>query len=149
MEHCPECGADGSDGQTCADHFNTLGFWEMDHGLLEVHHLLVLCFHLQHPSRYSPDGLAAAKKLLVIFLEEEQTPQGVRKRLGKTVDSSQRRYKITGTPDSYGRYAHPVPWKLTVADVVRAGMDQYYDSVRAWADSILTALRASENLGEG
>jgi hypothetical protein len=35
---------------------------------------------------------------------------------------------------------------MTTADVIAAGMDNYYNSVRAWARSILEALKASENL---
>jgi hypothetical protein len=44
-------------------------FWEnerLDLGV--VHHLLVLCFHLQHHRRYSPEGLRWAMKMLADIL---------------------------------------------------------------------------------
>ncbi len=144
--HCPECGAAWPDGQTCVDAFHTLGFWEMDGGLLDVHHLMVLCYHLQHPSLYSPEGLASAMRLLAEFVDGGVTPQAVRRRNAKSLDSGARRHKIKGTPASHGAYAHPVAWSMTVADVVAAGMDRYYDSIRAWARSVLESLGEAGNL---
>jgi hypothetical protein len=49
-------------------------------------------------------------------------------------------------PDAHGAYAHPVAWTMTAADVVAAGLDAYDASVRAWAESVLAALRHSCNL---
>jgi hypothetical protein len=143
---CAECGADWSDGQTCTGHFHRMGFWELDHQLYDVHHLMVLCYHLQHPSLYAPDGLAGAKKLLVAFVEEGVTPQAMRQRIRKAVDSGVRGYKIKGTPDSCGAYAQPPEWEMVAADVVRAGISSYYASVRKWAELTLKALRESGNL---
>jgi hypothetical protein len=146
MRHCPECGADWSKGLTCTDHFHLMGFWELENQLYDVHHLMVLCDHLQHPSLYSPEGLRYAERLLVLFLEEGLTPQQVRKRTGKAVDSGTRPYKIKGTPAAYGTYVHPIHWTMTVADVTGAGPENYYARVRAWADSVLKSLRESGNL---
>jgi hypothetical protein len=43
----PQCGADCSDGQTCTDFFHLMGIGELDNQLFDVHHLMVLCYHLQ------------------------------------------------------------------------------------------------------
>lgn len=143
---CPECGADWSDGLNCTDHFHQMLFWEWEHRLQDVHHLMVLCYHLQHPSLYSPEGLDGAKEALVQFVERGVAPEAWRKQISEAVDSGNRTTKIAGTPDAHGEYAHPVAWTMTAADVVRAGAAQYYASVQAWAESILAALRESNNL---
>jgi hypothetical protein len=145
---CPACGADWTDGQTCTDHFHLMSAWELDNQLYDVHHLMVLCYHLQHPGLYSPEGLTLAKKLLMEFLEDGIEPQGMRRHIGKTFDSGKRDYRIKGTPDSRGTYEHPVRWEMVAADVTRAGIDHYYASVRRWAESILKSLRETGNLDE-
>jgi hypothetical protein len=122
--------------------------WDFEHPEYgrAVHHLTVLCFHLQHPSRYSPQGLAAAQGLLVDFLERGVSPQDARRRDRTALNSRNRTWKIAGTPQSRGAYAHPVPWTMTAGDVTANGITSYPDSVRSWAASILRTLRASGNL---
>ena len=96
---CPECGAVWHDEKTCQDHFHQMLFWEAEHPSYgEVHHLMVLCYHLQHPSLYSPEGLGAAKHLLAEFLERGATTDDVRKRQRAELDSSKRTWKIKGRP---------------------------------------------------
>ncbi len=102
---CPECGAVWGDGQSCTDAFHQMLAWEFEHQLLDVHHLLVLCYHLQHPSLYSPEGLAFGKQLLVQFLEDKVTPQAMRRAMRPVVDSGVRDFKITGTPAAHGAHA--------------------------------------------
>ena len=62
--------------RSCVDDFNELLAWEADNPAYaqEVHHLTVLCYHLQRPSLYSPEGLAGAKGLLVDFVEGGLSP---------------------------------------------------------------------------
>jgi hypothetical protein len=145
---CPECGAVWTEGQTCQDYFYQMGYWENEYpAILEVHHLMVLSYYLQHPSLYSPAGLNGAKGLLVDFVERGLTPQQVRQRDRVKLDSGNRTYKIKATPESRGSYANPVPWTMTAADIVAGGVDRYCDNVRAWARSIYEALEASGNLG--
>ena len=119
MTHkCPECGTAWSDGKTCQDHFHQMLFWEAENpGYGEVHHLMVLCYHLQHPSLYSPRGLSAARRLLVEFLEQGETPDEVRKRNCASVDSGKRKWKIKGTAASHGSYDLSVQWTMMAADV--------------------------------
>lgn len=145
---CPECGAAWADGQACQEYFHQMLFWENEDPVNgEVHHLMVLAYHLQHPSLYAPDGLKAAKGLLVDFLEKGLTTEDVRKRDRDVVDSGKRGWKIKATATSQGSYDHPVTWTMTAGDVVAAGIAKYRESVRAWAQSIYEALKESGNLG--
>ncbi len=141
---CPECGASWANGQTCEDFFHQMLFWEAEHPAYgaEVHHLTVLCYHLQHPSLYSPAGLSEARQLLLDFVERGTSPVEVRLRNRGRVDSSRRDWKITGTADSHGSYDPPIHWTMTVADVVAGGSEHYCDNVRVWASLIDKALKA-------
>ncbi len=145
---CAECGAILLDEKSCEDHFHQMGIWEFENPSVipEVHHLMVLCYHLQHPSRYSPEGLRGAKSLLVDFLERGVTPSDVRRRDRSKLDSGNRKFKIRGTPSSYSAYEHPVQWNMTATDVTASGADNYSASVKKWARSVLDDLRLSGNL---
>ncbi len=86
-EHCPECGALWRDGVTCADHFHQMLFWENeDSANWAVHHLTVLCYHLQHPSLYAPDGLEHATGLLIKFVDEGVDPRVLRVQMRDEVE---------------------------------------------------------------
>lgn len=144
---CLECGAFVPEGNTCQDYFSQMLAWENErpeNG--QVHHLTVLCYYMQHPSLYSPDGLREAKQLLVEFVEKGVSPQEMRRRNRDRVDSGERKWKIKATAESKGAYLHPIQWKMTAEDVVANGIDAYCDSVRAWARSMLDIIRASGNL---
>jgi NADH:ubiquinone oxidoreductase subunit F (NADH-binding) len=79
--------------------------------------------------------------MLVDFVEGGVTPQQMRKEIAQKVDSGRRTYKIAGTVENHGAYAQPIAWTMTIADVVAAGHDAYYESVNAWARATLAALR--------
>lgn len=147
---CPECGAIWQSGQTCQDYFYQMLAWEHEkpENLL-VHHLMVLGYHLQHPSLYSPEGLRGAIRLFDDFVGRGLTPEQVRKQDRATVDSSQRTWKITGTPGSQGTYDRPIHWTKTAANVIENGIDNYCDSVRAWAHSMYDALKSAGILATG
>ncbi len=146
-EVCPECGAAWRDETTCQDHFHQLLFWEDEKPAnWEVHHLTVLCYHLQHPSLYAAAGLQSAKGLLVRFIEEGISPQTIRTQMRDQVDSGRRKFKITATAESQGAYDQPIAWSMTAADVVAAGIERYVERVNAWARATLDDLRASGNL---
>ncbi len=148
IRHCPECGAGWQNGLTCRDHFDQMLAWEFEDfsGVGAVHNLTVLCYNLQHPSAYSAEGLILAKQLLTQFVVDGISPQHVRQRNRKALDSGNRAYKITGTPESHGVYAHPVSWTTTVGEIAAGGLDGYCDRVRVWASSIYEALKCSGNL---
>jgi hypothetical protein len=119
-------------------------FWEAEYPAYgaEVHHLMVLCYHLQHPSLYSPEGLQEARRLLVEFVEKGVSPTEVRKSIRDRVDSSKRTWKIKATTTSHGSYQRAIAWPMTAADVVAGGPDNYCANVRAWAKSIDETLQA-------
>ncbi|HLV98149.1 MAG TPA: DUF5946 family protein [Ktedonobacterales bacterium] len=148
INYCPQCGAAWRDGLTCQDHFHQALSWESEYPdqTRAVHHLLVLCYHLQHPLLYSPQGLEEAKRLLVAFVEQQVAPRDMRRRLSGAVDSGKRAWKITGTPDSHGAYVQPLRWPITVGDITAGDLDGYIERVQAWARSALEALKASGNL---
>ncbi len=141
---CAECGAPLDDGRTCQDDFYTMLGWEWEYQLLDVHHLMVLSYNLQHPSILSPDGLTVSIGLLRQFLEEGITPELMRKRMSAAVDSGTRTFTITAREGAVGRYAHPITWTMRASDVVHAGVDQYYESVRKWAESALKSLECED-----
>ena len=144
---CPECGAEWHGAETCQQHFYQMLAWEQENlDNWAVHHLMVLCYHLQHPSLYSPTGLNEAMRLLERFVEQGATPQDIRRQQSATVNSRNRTWKITGTPDSHGAYHQPIQWTMTAANVIANGENQYCASVRTWARSVYEALRASGNL---
>jgi hypothetical protein len=118
--------------------------WEWEYpGHGEVHHLMVLCYHLQHPSLYSPEGLSAARQLLADFLEHGTTTEEVRRQRRATVDSGARTWKIKGTPASHGVYDPPMHWTMIAAHVTASGAENYVESVRIWARSIHETLKDS------
>lgn len=145
---CPECEEDWSGGIACTDHFQQMAYWELsDLARFErVHHLMVLTYHLQHPSLYSAQSLKDGLGMLVDFLEGGITPQEMRQRIRPMVDSRGRKHKIIGTPESHGVYVHPVRWAMRAGNVVAAGKDAYCESVEAWARSTLHSLRDSGNI---
>lgn len=133
-------------GLTCEDAFHQMLYWENEdpqRGV--VHHLMVLSYHLQHPSLYAPDGLEYGIWLLVEFIEHDVSPQQIRKQSRFAVDSSLRAWKIGGKPGMQGAYRHSIHWRMTALDVVNAGAERYIENVQLWARTILNDLRASGN----
>jgi hypothetical protein len=103
---------------------------------------MVLCYHLQHPSLYSPEELNEARRLLAEFIERGASPVEVRKRNRARVDSSRREWKIKATTTSQGAYDPPVQWTMTAADVIAGGSEHYCDKVRRWAHTLNETLKA-------
>jgi hypothetical protein len=144
--NCPDCGAIPPQGQTCQDCFHQMLYWEDEsHANAAVHHLTVLCYYIQHPALYSPEGLREAHKLLASFVERGSNPQQVRNQNRARLNSDGRAWKIKGTVTAHGAYKHPITWPVTAADVVAAGAENYCASVTTWAQSVLETLRASHN----
>ena len=143
---CPECRASWDSGETCQDYFHQMLFWENEHPDYgaEVHHLMVLSFYLQHPSLYSPQGLAYAKQLLSDFLKQGLGPEEVRRRSRARVDSGSRSWNLKGKPGARGSYPHSIQWTMTAQDVVAGGVGHYAENVRIWASSIFDLIKNLE-----
>jgi hypothetical protein len=113
--YCPECGAFWFDGNTCQDYFSQMLAWEyedMEHRGL-VHHLMVLCYHLQHPSLFSPQGLSFGKELLRKFVRDGIKPHEIRMQLADEVNSSRRHWKPSRSSGPAGRHLLSLQQKLT------------------------------------
>jgi hypothetical protein len=145
MHTCASCGAPLPEGGACIDRFHLLLAWEWEYAVYDVHHLLVLCYYVQHPHLYSRAGLACALELLTAFVTDEAHPAVMRERIAPAAASGVRTTPITARPGDEGRFAHPVVWTMTARDVVENGPAAYYSSVHAWAASALASLRASHN----
>lgn len=145
---CPTCNTPWEDDTTCETYFHQMLFWENEYPehTLEVHHLLVLSYYLQHPYLYSREGLEVAKQLLVDFVEKSLTPQEVLKRDRAIHDSGNRKYNISATEDSKGEYLHSVTWTFTAKDVTEGAIEDYKANVRLWARSILESLKQAGNV---
>lgn len=137
---CPSCGANGDN---CEADFHQMLFWENERPdlTLDVHHLLVLCYHLQHPHLYSVEGLENALVLLEDFVGKGLSPQYIRKRNAPKVDSGKRKFTVTARPDSIGSYPKQPQWTMTAADVVAGGLVDYRANIHQWAKSIYEALK--------
>lgn len=141
MDTCPECGAPLAGDRPCEAFFHQMLFWEDEEPARgEVHHLMVLCYYLQHPSRYSPEGLEYAKGLLRTFVVNGLSPQEVRRRSRDQVRSDRRDWKVTAG-EKAGAYTTPPAWRMTAADVVSAGAQAYAVSVRRWAGQVFADLQ--------
>lgn len=150
---CPECGAAWTGDVKCLDHFYQMGLWEWEifherGPIPEIHYLMVLSYHLQHPSLYSPEALRWGMRRLAEYVEKGVGPEEVRRRQRLAVDSGKRAYKVRGTPESHGTYKYPVKWTMTAADVIAGGVDRYCDNVKAWAVAVYQALADSGNLAD-
>ncbi len=138
---CPECGARLASGLSCRDYFDHMLFWENeDPARWEVHHLMVLCYHLQHPSLYSVEGLAFSRRLLANFIDQGLSTENARSVYRERVDSGKRDWPITARPGNQGAYERPITWTMTAADVVAAGAERYCECVRLWAREINDSL---------
>ncbi len=102
---------------------------------------MVLSYHLQHPSLYSPEGVLWARQGLRNFLDAGLSTADVRKLNKSLLDSGNRDFKITARPGAQGSYDRPIKWTMVAADVVAGGMEGYVENVTAWARSINEALK--------
>jgi len=145
MTNCDECGGLHAGERTCQDDFHQMLYWENEDARRGVvHHLTVLCYHLQHPGLLSPEWLEEAPGLLADFIERGLTTEEVRRRDRARVSSGKRRWKVAATEERRGRYARRPDWRVRALDVVAAGAEAYVDSVQAWARAVLEDLRTTQ-----
>ncbi len=111
-----------------------------------VHHLTVLCYNLQHPKTYSKKGLEDAKEFLVEFVFKKFSFKQHDERNKQRLSSNVRNWKITGTPEDYGKYAAVPLWTFRASDVAIPGKENYNARVEFWAESVYKNLHDSGNL---
>jgi hypothetical protein len=122
-----------------------LGF-EDPAGAGKLHHLTVLCYHLQHPSLYSPETLKSAKQFLGGIIENKMSAQELLEINRKTLASNKRTWKVKGTPENHGSYSFKIKWSMTASDIFSHGLSSYTELVQKWAESIYEDLKVSGNL---
>lgn len=142
MMTCPACGAPADEKDAwCRLAFEQCLVWDFINPQAgAVHHLTVLCYHLQHPHYYSRAGLDHAKHLLTQFLIAGKSPESLRQEIRHRVQSDVREFKISATETDKGAYAKPIAWSLTAYDVMGDGIDGYPERVHGWAKSVYDAL---------
>lgn len=142
MTTCPTCGAPADEQELwCKLAFEQMLVWDFtDPHAGAVHHLTVLCYHLQHPHLYSQAGLDHAKHLLYQFLIIGKSPQALRHEMSESVQSDTRTFSISAKGDDKGAYQRPITWSYTAYDVLGNDITGYPDRVRHWAKSIYEAL---------
>lgn len=121
---CPECGAKLEKGKSCRDYFNQMLVWDFEDfsGAGSVHHLTVLCYHLQHPSLYSPVALNAAKIFLKSIIENNLTAHELLEQNRQDLSKQKKNFSIKGTTNSHATYLRPIIWSMTVINVVEDGI---------------------------
>jgi hypothetical protein len=131
---CPECGAALAPGQTCDELFGTVLAWEgIDPPRTYAnHHILVMSWELQHPSRFSEEALAWIRESLRRVLTEGVTPQDLRRESTRAMQQQNRAFKITRS----GAEIVPRAWSRTLSDVIAEGSDAMPDSVGRWARAV-------------
>lgn len=131
---CPQCGATYATDERCEDRFNVSQIQELeDPAYYAVHQFSVACYMLQH-NAYSRDGWLATRDLLAQF-HAGLTPDEVRRRHRRDVDSGRRTWSITKGPKLAG--VETISWSRTIADVRLDTAAHYCADVRAWAETIL------------
>lgn len=147
-KNCPECGTPLINVSKCREYFDRMITWDFEDfkGVGRVHHLTVLCYHLQHPSHYSPDGLKHAVKILKKVIEKNLSGEKLYQIESDTYSSSQRNWRVTGVETNYGKYRLGINWTTTVAEVVKNGVTEYPDHVEQWARTIYDDLKKAGEL---
>jgi hypothetical protein len=135
---CPECGARLAPGQTCDDLFGRLLAWEHLGGPKTYihHHLLVMSWEAQHPSRFSDEARAWVRTSLRRAVCEGVTAQRLLAESRDAFQQNRRTWKVTRSG------VEPVLrcWSCTVADVVDEGLEEMPHSVIRWAQATLADL---------
>jgi glycosyltransferase involved in cell wall biosynthesis len=139
MAFCPECGADLGELERCDELFGQALAWEwLDPPRSYAnHHLLVLSWEIQHPSRFSEPALAWARDALRHGVREGIDPEQLRREAAYL--SRQRRddgFRIVRE----GGEVVPRKWARTFADVVAEGSDAMPESVMRLAEAIVEEL---------
>jgi len=125
---------------TCRQHFEALLFleYEIQETLApEIHQLMVACYMLQH-HQYSDEARPMVIKMIEDVLERGVTAAETRRRNKHLVDSSNRKFRITGPSSA----APQIDWPITIQNIDAEDGAAYPSSVTRWARSILDTIRA-------
>jgi hypothetical protein len=136
-EVCPECGANLPAGGSCNDLFDACLALEYENpsAFGAVHHLTVLAYVLQHPSKYSRQGWLEGRKLLGEFLHNRKSPAEMRTQNRGRVDNSRRTWSIT--KGEQVTELDGMAWSVTIVGVPLDNVEVYRAGVTRWAQAVL------------
>lgn len=135
MNTCSECGATLTRGRSCRYYFDALLAKEYSNtGYGTVHHVRVPAYMLQHPSRLTRRGWLEMRRLLSSFINQDKSPNEVRKTTQKSVQNNQRDFSFTkGESIELGN----INWTQTISDIRMEEASTYCEDVLEWASQIL------------
>jgi hypothetical protein len=135
--NCPQCGAATLPGETCHGRFGLCLALEYQNPAAfgAVHHLMVLCYMLQH-NAYSREAWLEARNMLAQFVQEGVTPAEIRRQNRARLDSGRRAGSIT--KEAKLTEVNAIQWTRTIADVRLDNPDSYCADVVQWATAVLT-----------
>jgi hypothetical protein len=138
---CPDCGAILRNNVTCQQQFETLLFLEYEYPECagKVHHLMVMCYMLQH-NRYSDEAAALVVDGLEACVKRGMSPSELRVKNAKMADSSVRRWKVIGSTT----LTRHIRWPITILDINSVEPDAYCATVNEWTRTTLDAIRARQ-----
>ena len=145
---CSECSAALTDGGSCRDYFHELLALEAQvpggPGAMP-HFLAVASYNLQHPSTFVPAALFGLRRTLADVLAGRATLDDARRRARAGAEGATRVLRRAGEQPSDAEQSFlrrwPTVWPMTVLDVCRVPPEQYEARVRAWATTVIDALR--------
>ncbi len=140
-EVCPECGAILRDGRSCQEQFEALLVLEYENpqSAANVHHLMVMCYMLQH-NRYSDEAAWMVVAGLEACLDRGVSPSELLRQNRRVTDSRVRQWKVTGSTT----FTRHIEWPLTIMDVSSVDADAYCEKVTEWAHSVLETIRTRQ-----
>jgi hypothetical protein len=154
---CDECGAEVAGAETCWERFGAVLAAEADHEeLARMHGLIVLTYHLQHPSRTKPWYPAfGAAVMSRIFVDGEQWGDAIAAEVGRPggFDRDRNRWRQVGPQKAWEAalnerkrasgetmpawaLAGPAAGEATVADIDLHPPRGQAEQVLAWARSV-------------
>jgi len=147
---CAECGATLPESGSCQDYLHELLLLEAQvPGApgAEPHFLAVASFNLQHPTAFVPSALIGLRQTVSDVLAGRATVDDARRRARRGASGPTRVRRRADTvlspEDQLFLSAWPTTWPITVLDVCRVPPEQYVESVRRWAASIIDMLDAN------
>jgi hypothetical protein len=141
--HCPECGAALADEPSCDELFHKLLAWELSDLARNgrYHHLLVLSWELQHPSRFADRTITWARESLHRSIVDGVPARQLRRDAAEWQSQDRRTFKITRDD---AEVVHR-EWTQTLGDVIAKGEEGMPESVLEWATAVLKDVEHDED----
>jgi uncharacterized protein DUF5946 len=145
---CSKCGAPLERGKECIEYFNQMLAWDFADFKVagRIHHLTVLCYYLQHPKKYSREGLKESLKMLQDIVESKLSVEELYKKQSNVFSSEKRDWHVEGTEENHGEYSRNIKWSMTAADIIKSGVTTYPKRVEEWSKAIYEELRKSGDI---